>query len=133
MVIRRAFKNHDTRKLVRFHILVSSLLCSLCEMSYQAKSGQNMRYTKNVSRHNPWHYSALWIVSATNTRHFSPSKILAHLCVCCVLKLPLTLYCLHVVVTTIFNFYFFHLMFLWKCFIFILVLHYKIAFIHNKL
>ena len=39
MVVESAFKDQNTRKLVSFHMLVSNLLCRVCERSYRAKSG----------------------------------------------------------------------------------------------
>ena len=39
MVVESAFKNQNARELVSFHMLVSNLLCQVCERSYRVKSG----------------------------------------------------------------------------------------------
>ena len=39
MEVESAFRDQKTRKLVSFNILVSNLLCHVCERSYRAKSG----------------------------------------------------------------------------------------------
>ena len=39
MFVKTVFKDQNRQKLVSFHMLVSNLLCHVCERSYRAKSG----------------------------------------------------------------------------------------------